>query len=1348
MSDNLLDLFVGDVVPHVYCKRITIEEHPNQKNGIKVTLFLEMFQDRDALSSLSWLNDLKFSSDSAAPRLLDSFYIKIIALTQAANLEKISKSRVHREDSVADQNVYIIKSINADYDYLWNGTENSKGGSKTKVSLNTPDRTGLTDPVTVIAVSKEAPVERGGGHLPEYIRQEYKNGKWYHVVPFTYTYEYVPKSSNRSLAFAFYSYLDMNHLLGAFKIEGSQRKPVRDPAIRLMNYEGSINTELVMHDGRPALTREDFIDNQGGLWEGPVHYHGTGKNSNKRHFRPGPNGYVGWMAGWSHRPGLNQARLRLQARPNTKLIDYRTKEVSSDPRNDHVPAFGTSQAFTIDPHYKFFEDAIDGVLSPLQKEKKGDFIPKNYNEVSKLYLARDANNFASGLFYIDFRNLLQNRSQLFKIFSPSITGMKKTISGPGFSPAQLSSLIQSQSDAIIKEILNESKMVELRLYRDRVKPFKFKKAYRKFAKYKTYETPSELIGIISDLTTYKTPTVVASRPRPRPGEAKAFFNEIELKETKTFDPDTFTRYFTFHDSTPGLQQTGLYQYRVELDFIDGTYTYLNKFIFELQNIKQGLERYLRFALSGKNAEDGTFKQDLAYGKKGGIDVKKVYFKPYYDPRYGSYNKDFESDLLEEFMNDVSSPQEYLSMPWNTAPVYIIMAYNHFIDNSTISSVMPFLEDIGNLYNMIHPIEGSPNGIKFCIRLLDSIIGQVQDLVGFNKKQSSINTLTSVVTDKEVVKIVRAPEQYDFKNTSAKTLIREQHAFNRADEIFNANINKDYYADYLSAGMPLPINLRSLRAINPEDFIRRARLETLKFFKTPQSAYTDKNIAFTYDPGGFTNMEYSYLAPSRIRIGDPAGAYSYTYNVFLPTAATRLKEQTYQVLAPSFSNFVLADSVFMSCVNQNLNKNSARNIDLSPPPVIIPKSDTHGHKGQPGLQDVLQNTVSYRKFFDDANLTLHDPALHHSFFETNRFQTFTKDIDDSAEYPLKENNFSDHGVYSLYYFREFLRDPIQKIKDIPSGISFLPFLNTLPNSFKAHHYSKQTKFGPNPAWDDKSSSDLRSLYKQSIFGVPKKDYSSFKFFNFNMTAKIEVFRGHGTHMQDDIWSLLTPEDMNFDDDSKKLFCRISYWHSRLLGDLEIPIIDKYFLIYPNATSFPMVSSSTTKRAGGIFDNLKSKTGQPPPRKSARPSSGLEDDSSSRRLTPKRATRDTHDPSTGRPQPGSKSARGIKDGTRRTGGRRTNAGVQSTGRRGDVRDLPPRPSPQGRHPESKPRIADIGEPPRGSQGQGPRGTAPRQDPRPTPRPTTTSAPPPAPPSPTPTVGPSGPTGGTGPTGGGGY
>ena len=79
------------------------------------------------------------------------------------------------------------------------------------------------------------------------------------------------------------------------------------------------------------------------------------------------------------------------------------------------------------------------------------------------------------------------------------------------------------------------------------------------------------------------------------------------------------------------------------------------------------------------------------------------------------------------------------------------------------------------------------------------------------------------------------------------------------------------------------------------------------------------------------------------------------------------------------------------------------------------------------------------------------------------------------------------------------------------------------------------------------------------------YNPFFFFQNDLLAKIEVFTGIAGNAKNDdsSWRLLTITDLTLDN-NKRLFCRINLYDKINNKEINLPIIDKYFLIYNNAT----------------------------------------------------------------------------------------------------------------------------------------------------------------------------------------
>ena len=105
---------------------------------------------------------------------------------------------------------------------------------------------------------------------------------------------------------------------------------------------------------------------------------------------------------------------------------------------------------------------------------------------------------------------------------------------------------------VLREILQESKILEMKLYRDRVRPVNLTQPYKKFLNGKIYEEPSRLIGRIYDVNGYKT-----SGASYKAGQT--FIKETNLSPRAE---SYVNRYFVFSDYEVGSYDAGLYRYRV------------------------------------------------------------------------------------------------------------------------------------------------------------------------------------------------------------------------------------------------------------------------------------------------------------------------------------------------------------------------------------------------------------------------------------------------------------------------------------------------------------------------------------------------------------------------------------------------------------------------------------------------------------------------------------------------------------------------------------------------------------------------------------------------------------------
>ena len=176
--------------------------------------------------------------------------------------------------------------------------------------------------------------------------------------------------------------------------------------------------------------REAFFLPNGRVWEGAAHVH-----SNKPWFNnPAPDGYVGdgsigglnlqgdfgpgansefrgWMVGNKHSVNEVQPKLQLARVPNNKLSDFRTSGILNGALLNAID----QQAVAFENLDEFEEKLAPIVKGVFQKDKKRYFIKDNDSEYSKLYVSKDKEGSARGLFFVNTEELLKNNSSLFGV---------------------------------------------------------------------------------------------------------------------------------------------------------------------------------------------------------------------------------------------------------------------------------------------------------------------------------------------------------------------------------------------------------------------------------------------------------------------------------------------------------------------------------------------------------------------------------------------------------------------------------------------------------------------------------------------------------------------------------------------------------------------------------------------------------------------------------------------------------------------------------------------------------------------------------------------------------------------
>jgi hypothetical protein len=1153
MSAILDNITGGGLLPHVYCRKVTLRNNSEDSSLTDVTLLLELYQDKNALAKSTWLNDL---TPGHGGNLTDAIFVQVLPYKEAQNVKKMLPS-YNPEGGPGQANVYTIKNYlmpAGDENYLprgsidyWTGGESYTGEVFQSYDQPPP-------PLSVISLGK----------IQE-AREEIINGKPYYVLPFEYTKTFNPASANNSLGFTFYSFL---HVPMWAKYISGLDLDIESGFFEKFVVEGPVNTAVVYMNGELQETREAFFLPNGRVWEGSVHHHGASNKAPDGYFGDGglssidPGApYRGWMVGEKHAPTAGQEKLRLAEVPNNQIVDLRGTAIISPVLLDAI----AEEKKQPSP----FDDVLEKVGGIFQKEKKKDFIgapEDNDSEYSKLYMSKDIDGNARGLFFINMEELLKNNSSLFRSI-PNMTGHTALA-------------------------LNKSKLLHLKVYRDRVKEKVIGLRRENFSNDQDYEEPSQLIGTVSD------------------NKSSPFLRQISVNTPGSEEHKI--RYFTFVDYDIAQKTAGLYQYRLEIKFKDGTHRFLYDLYRELADGMVLLQAYYDLAISSftENSTAGTsYIEGTGINSARSEGHSKKKFKRYYEN--GAFTQHFFSKANSLFS---------VNKPWLTTPALLNKVYKVLGGNMApqivttyktietpvgtftfpITAFEPPAFEKMSLINTISPDKGSPEGIEFFSRMASTFFKKLEALLGINKFNKSSGQLTRVA----------APNSYSFKNflsvavTPSDFIIGEEHSFEDPTELVEATSNKNVYSDYLSVGDAQKVpSGQTMRSLSVSQFDTRCRLEAAKLsplaktnqgfngLGTADQSLFESNIAlitsnegFAYEKDGtdkFSNTGYSYLAPSIVRFSDPKGksaydADEYTYRVFNSNAEKYLDSDApastlFDVALATGTNPVRVgqlQKLYMSLLNHMFDKEHDKNADLSDPPYKATDGTLQAKFGSGATYHQFMTTRHlYNRAFEELGMTFHDPEGHAEFFEdadgdprdAGAISADKPEVTLGKKFKYNVDDFSDKNTFPINFFKEFSKSKLQsfiKLEDnSPNTIlNTVGYSKNMPNAFKIFLIATNFKgFGAN-------EQVLQPSLEAAVQGSSSGDYDALFYFLLNTVVRVEVFTGSSGNAKNDenSWRLLKQEDL-FSFRKTPYFCRLRYYDERLNRGIDLPIVDKYFLI---------------------------------------------------------------------------------------------------------------------------------------------------------------------------------------------
>lgn len=352
---------------------------------------------------------------------------------------------------------------------------------------------------------------------------------------------------------------------------------VEDPELEIVDnddLQSATTSKMLIKDSNVRLEGNVFLTDEDKVWTGPIHKRG--------------NKYFG---------GFRDKRTPLQRRRilDNSIIDKRDLNLSTE--------FLLSNIDTKQEQRK-------RKIKKLSKAESEDYF-------TNLFVTRDENNRARGLFSIDIMKML-NRESIFGKYTETLSNNAK------------------------KSIVENTRIASFLLYRERVEKDPLTQRTVSFA-----EEPSDELIVVSkdnrkgNLKTDKRERSPTSNKRSK----KALVGSV--KEVHLSMPASF-RSFTFTDNDMAGRTDGTYRYYVDLNFEDGIIEYMRNIVITTNEINASLESYLADAVLDRNQQDGF---------SDGFIKKYRTFYPFNTPKFNNAPWIRASRKLWQILTNLSSLDE-------------------------------------------------------------------------------------------------------------------------------------------------------------------------------------------------------------------------------------------------------------------------------------------------------------------------------------------------------------------------------------------------------------------------------------------------------------------------------------------------------------------------------------------------------------------------------------------------------------------------------------------------------------------------------------------------------------------
>jgi len=543
-------------------------------------------------------------------------------------------------------------------------------------------------------------------------------------------------------------------------------------AANLYRMNGNLVSEIVIDDYKVKSTSTLYYTEDGKTWPGPMHKHA--------------------------------GKLRTGFEESVTSKDVKKATVINSVVQDFRVAAAIKQ---IPLDFSSFEKPVfkDPIRNKDNKDVRG---VESY--FSDMFLTKDENNNSRFLFATNVRNLV----------------LHNTVYG---------SFIKSMSPLAFAELLRDTKITSLKVWRKRVKVV---------AKPNNDPKTGLDTTIVDFDQNNSPPELVVSTREKSLGEISSINNESSnIRESKLKVADSNgVRFFTGMDKAARRLNNGTYQYGVELEINDASVALFNRHLSSLENAKKELIAYYN------EATIPTMSKYLAEVSNPHIDHPDEFAGTYgntyggWDPYLQRFSQSFIRKIRKKYVDKRNQA------PWIKSVAVYLDALNVFTNILATPAVRGRLLLTLGMYT--NPRTATPKGIGVVIDLMDTLASKIIEILkttGGTSRHgaSSAQESRSLGTGKDTSSSVR--------------VLKYLYG------IYNADLNKKPSTDYL--GIPSG-DSTGLLTMQPLQWQRRINTETERLFNSK-----DPDVNVRTGGGRLTtndtvdSQSHGYLSPHTMHLSE-------------------------------------------------------------------------------------------------------------------------------------------------------------------------------------------------------------------------------------------------------------------------------------------------------------------------------------------------------------------------------------------------------------------------------------------------------------------------------------------------